>query len=286
MRLTFWFAEKGYELALGPALMAGAAAHGDEIEMRPLAEYRLPRTGGSIICGVVKREILWEHQMAGMPLLYMDKGYHRTRAPWGGKSLPGWWRLCWNATHPTGYLMDVTRPPDRWLKLGVKLAERRRGDKIILLGSSAKFHETERLPEPTQWAQGVIDTVRHISPCEITYRPKPSWAGAVAVNGASFDHANKVSVQDALAPAWCSITYGSISAVDSIVAGVPCIVLGNAVARPISGTSLSQVLDPYWAPTPRREQWAANLAYSHFTPAEIAAGTAWPIVKEQMRHAI
>lgn len=286
MRLTFWFAEKGYELALGPALIAGAAAHGDEVLMRPLAEYSLPRTGGSVICGVVKREILWEHQAAGMPLLYMDKGYHRARAPWGDRSLPAWWRLCWNATHPTAYLMDTTRPADRWQMLGVPLQERRRGDKIIILGSSAKFHETERLPHPTAWTQGVVETVRHISPCEIIYRPKPSWAAADPVRGTTFDHGAKVSVQEALSKAWCSITYGSIAVVDSVIAGVPCIVMGNAVARPISSTSLSHVLDPYWPAASRREQWAANLAYCHFTPAEIAAGTAWSILKEQMRHAV
>lgn len=286
MKFTFWTAPKGYEMALGPALITGAAACGDEVVMRPLEEYQLPATGGSIILGVVKREILWEHQAAGIACAYVDKGYHRARAPWRGENLPAWWRLCWNATHPTAYLMDTPRAADRWEKLGVQLQERRRGDRIVLLGSSAKFHETERLSHPTAWAQGVVNIVRHITPCEIVYRPKPSWRDAEPVEGAAFDHGGKAPVADALARAWCSITYGSISAVDSIVAGVPCIVMGNAVARPIAGTSLSQVLDPYWPAANRREQWAANLAYCHFTPAEIASGLAWSILKEQMRHAV
>ena len=286
MKFTFWQAPKGYETALGPSLIAGAEANGDEVIIRPIEEYRLPASGGSIILGVVKREILWEHQVAGIPCAYIDKGYHRARADWQGANLPAWWRLCWNATHPTAYLMDTVRPADRWTYQGVRLQDRRRGDRILLLGSSAKFHETERLPHPTAWAQGVVDTVRHITPCEIVYRPKPSWKGAEAVAGATFDHGGKSQVADALARAWCSITYGSIAAVDSIIAGVPCIVIGNAVARPISGTSLTQVLDPYWPAATRREQWAANLAYCHFTPAEIAAGTAWSILKEQLCHAV
>lgn len=285
MRVTFWFAEKGYEMALGPALIEGAAAHGDEVVMRPIAEYRSPPPGGSIICGVVKRELLWEHQAAGVPLLYLDKGYHRVRAPWRGGNLPGWWRLCWNATHPTAYLMDRARGADRWNQLGVQLQPRRRGNKLVILGSSAKFHQTERLPHPTQWVSGVVQVVQHISPAEIVYRPKPSWADAQPVEGTTFDHGGKTPVAGALADAWCSITYGSIAAVDSIISGVPCIVLGNAVARPISATSLSGILNPIWESEVRREQWAANLAYCHFTPDEIAAGVAWKILKETARHA-
>ncbi len=290
MRLTFWYAEKGYELALGPAIAAGAEVHGDEVMLRPLSEYRAPPAlgsgEGSMICGVVKREILWEHQLAGAPLLYLDKGYHRTRVGWYGQSLPGWWRLCWNAVHPTEYLMAKPRPADRWERLGIALQPRRRGRHVVILGSSAKFHETSRLPHPTKWTQDLVEAVQHITPAPIIYRPKPSWSAAEPVDGTAFDHGGKTAVSDTLADAGLSITYGSIAAVDSIIAGVPCVVLGNAVARPISATTLAGVKTPIWESERRREQWAANLAYSHFTPEEIADGTAWKIIKEQLRHAI
>lgn len=286
MHLTFFYAEKGYEMALGPALIEGAAAHGDTVVMRPLGEYRSPPPGGSIICGVVKREILWDHQAAGVPLLYLDKGYHRVRAPWRGGNLPGWWRLCWNATHPTAYLMDRPRPADRWERLGVTLAPRRTGDRVVILGSSAKFHQTERLPHPTEWTQGLVSALQHITPMGLVYRPKPSWADAEPIPGTEFDHGGKTAVANTLARAFCSVTYGSIAAVDSIIAGVPCIVLGNAVARPISATSIGSVLSPVWESQVRREQWAANLAYCHFTPDEIADGTAWKILKETARYAL
>lgn len=287
MHLTFFFAEKGYEMALGPALIEGAARCGDTVEMRPLAEYRSPPPGGSIVCGVVKREVMWEHQAAGIPCIHLDKGYHRTRAPWRGQNIPGWWRMCWNATHPTNYFMDWKRPADRWERLGVKMMDRRQGgDRILILGSSAKFHETERLPHPTPWTESLVGVLQHITPMEITYRPKPSWSAAMPVPGTTFDHGGKSQVTDALARAFVSITYGSIAAVDSIIAGVPCVVLGNAVARPISSTGIGGVLNPVWESAARREQWAANLCYSHFTPDEIADGTAWKILKEQAPHAV
>lgn len=286
MRLTFWFATKGYEMALGPLLTAGAAAHGDEIVMRPLEEYRGPTGDGGLICGVVKREVLWEHQARGVPLLYLDKGYHRAREHWRGLSLPAWWRLCWNAVHPTAYLMDRSRPSDRWQRLGVHLQERRPGKQVVILGSSAKFHETERLVHPTSWAKLLVAGIKRAGSWPIVYRPKPSWADAVAVDGATFDHGSKTEVAGALRGAWCSVTHGSIACVDSIVAGVPCVVLGQGVARPISSTTMAAVADPYWPPRAIREQWAANLAYCHFTPAEIETGHAWKILKEQAPHAV
>lgn len=288
MRLVFWFAEKGYELALGPALIAGAAAHGDTIEMRPIAEYRGPEGDGGIICGVVKREILWDHKEKGRLLVYMDKGYFRERAPWKGQSLPTYWRLVLNATHPTEYLMKGNCPPDRWERSGRSLRPRRTSTmgSIVILGSSAKFHHTEGLIEPTAWTQSVVDRINEFSTRTIVYRPKPSWADAQRVTGTVFDHGEKRSIENALEPAWCSVTYGSIACVDSILAGVPCIVLGNAVARSICSTDLADLEKPRWASVEERQQWISNLCYCHWTVAEIDSGIAWQTLKEQIANAV
>lgn len=283
-----WVAPKGYEKALGPAIAAGMAVHGDEIVMKPTEEYHGPEGDGGIIMGVVKREILWDHREKGVPLLYYDKGYIRDRAPWGDRSLPAWWRMCWNGTHPTDYLMAIPRPADRWEALKVPLAERQWNEKghILILGSSAKFHHTERLDHPTQWTRALVKALAHHTGRLLVYRPKPSWAAAEAVDGADFDHGQKTPVDGALKGAWCSITYGSIACVDSVLAGIPCVVLGNGVARDISSNFVKNVLIPHWASRAEREQWAANLAYSNFCPAEIQSGAAWKILKEQLPHAV
>lgn len=287
MRVTFFYAEKGYELALGPLLAEGAASHGDTITLKPLAEYDGPETDASLICGVVKREVLWDHQAKGHPLMYLDKGFHRTRAPFRGMNLPGWWRICLNDTHPTAYMMARNRPPDRFRMLGVTLAERKVGGKnIVILGSSAKFHHTMHLPDPTTWASQIVAYLEQVTSAQIVYRPKPSWSDAQPIQGAMFDHGMKNGVGQALDDAICTITYGSIASVDSIIAGVPCVVLGNAPAAPVSSRHLNEVLGPIWESRMWREQWAANLCYSHFTPEELANGTAWGILKETMRHAL
>lgn len=241
-----------------------------------------------MIMGVVKREILWDHQEKRVPLLYFDKGYCRDRLPLNGGSVPAWWRMCWQDVHPTAYLMAQARPADRWERMGLILAEPGApAEHIVIIGSSAKFHLTMRIDEPTAWAAQITKEVNRLLPAtKVIYRPKPSWKYAVPVDGAVFDHGHKTTLASALNGASCSVTYGSIGCVDSIISGVPCIVLGNAVAAPICGNYLKDVGFAYWAPRPAREQWAANLAYCNFTPAEIGDGTAWKILKEQMRHAV
>ncbi len=235
----------------------------------------------------MKREVLWDHQAAGIPLLYIDKGYHRVTAEWGGKYMAAWWRMCWNATHPTAYFMDTPRAPDRWRRHRIRIVRNAsRGERIVILGSSEKFHLSERLPHPTTWTQEIVDGIRRRTPMEIIYRPKPSWTGAEPIKGAEFSHGWKTAIRRDLEGAFCSVTYGSIASVDSILAGVPCVVLGNAVARPISSTSIKDILNPIWESQARREQWAANLAYCQFTPDEIASGVAWKILKETARYAV
>lgn len=286
MKFTFFYAEKGYEMALAPALIAGAAVHGDEIVLKPNADYAGPENDGGIICGVTKREVLWGHRSAGVPLLYLDKGYLRSRAPYGDRNLPEFWRMCWNATHPTDYLMRLKRPQDRMNGIEQAAHMPRGGERILILGSSGKFHLTHHLTEPQAWTRDVVGVLRDFSDREIVYRPKPSWKYAEPIEGTIFDHGEKTPVADALRHAWCAVTYGSIACVDAILAGVPVICLGNAVAAPISSTSLADVETPLWAEKDAREQWFANLMYCNFKPAEIASGFAWHEMKEQMRHAV
>ncbi len=283
MRWVLFRAEKGYERALGPALIEGAAAHGDEIIVRPMDEYRGPEGDGGIIFGVVRREILWDYQRAGVPVCYLDKGFIRESAPWNGEMIPKWWRLCVNATHPTDYMTDVDMPGDRWAATGVHAAPRQTtGTKIVIAGSSAKFHETMNLPPPTEWTATLVRKIRKRTDAEIVYRPKPSWRFAEPVAGTTFDYGARTRFTDILAEASVVVTWGSIASVDANLAGVPTIVLGNAPARPVSATDLDLIATPYWAPDPLRAQWLANLAYCAWTPQEIRSGQAWGGFRDQM----
>lgn len=284
MKVALWVSDKGYERTVGPLIQAGAARHGDEIGFRPFADYAGPEADAGLIFGVVKREILWDHNRAGHPLIYVDKGYLRARALWRGDSLPAWWRVCINDTHPTAYLMKRGRLDDRLAASGAVLHPRRAGRRIVIAGSSQKFHHTCGLPHPTEWATAALAEIRRHTDAPVVYRPKPSWKDAEPIEGATFDHGAKTPfpVDDV----GCVITYGSIASVDAIVAGVPVIVLGNAAARPIASTEISAVADPYWASDADRRQWMANLMYANWSPRELWDGTAWGVIKEQLVDAL
>lgn len=289
MKLVFYQAEKNYENALVGCLVEGAAAAGIELIVELAADYREPKADGAVIMGVVKREILWDHQKRNIPILVIDKGYSRDRMPFNGGSVPRWWRMCWQDVHPTAYFMNDSRPADRWARMNLPLFNRQHAPQtgnIVILGSSAKFHQTMQMEDPNTWTRMVRDGIHRHCRNPIIFRPKPSWKDAVPIEGMVFDWGHKSQVADTLACAWCAITYGSIACVDAICAGVPCIVLGNGVAAPISSPFLNDVTGPTWKPLSEREQWAANLAYCNFTPAEIGDGTAWKILKESMRYAL
>lgn len=287
MHLTLFTAPKGYEMALSPALIEGMRLHGDTVTMKPTEDYRGPEGDAGIIFGVVKREILWDHVAKGVPLLYLDKGYVRDRASWNGHRTPKYWRMCWNATHPTAYLMAHDYSPNRWMGLGMPLFTDRSNPNgpVVILGSSQKFHHTHHLPHPTEWARDVRRSIPLGQ--EVIYRPKPSWRDAEAIPGATFVHGDKTVAADTLAGARCSVTFGSIACVDSLMAGIPCLVLGNAVSKSLCNvSSLDELESLQWPGNSAIQRWGANLAYHQWTPPEIEDGTAWSHAREQLKYAI
>jgi hypothetical protein len=286
MRLTYFSGMKGYEPMLCETLRNGAARIGVDIDIVPTSEYAGPVGDAGIICGVSKREILWDYQKRGAPFVFLDKGFWRTRAPWRGGTPPGWWRAIIGDSQPTTYFQRQKRPDDRWKLLDVELAERRTdGRNIVIAASSHKYHLTYGLPDPTEWVASLVAEIRRHTDRPIVYRPKPSWGAAVPVEGTIFDHQGKSPFSDVLRDAWCVVTYGSMACVEAIASGIPCIVLGNAVARPIASTDVADIEAPLWVGPKTRRQWASDLAYCHWRLAELDDGTAWRTIMEEL-HAV
>ncbi len=82
--------------------------------------------------------------------------------------------------------------------------------------------------------------------------------------------------EEDLKDVWCVVTHVSACAVDAILSGVPAIVTGPSIARPISG----KIEDIEKPPTPDRERWLNNLAYSQFSVQDIKSGLAKAILDE------
>ncbi len=278
MKIGFLASDKPREHLLADAFLLGAKKHGHEAEVFPLQPE--PFVGPyDVACmvGVKSRELWRAHKAAGIPTIYLDKGYCRQKRKDG---VAGWeyWRVSINAHHPTARLSEERLPSDRLDELGLELKPwRKAGRQIVIAGSSMKYHEFYGLSNPTTYASGIVKGLREVTNRPIVYRPKPSWREAVPIRKARFSRPPE-SIGSVLQGAHALVTHGSNACFEAILAGVPCVILGDAVARPLSTTALENIEAPFLAKQRQRVQWLANLAYWQWTLKEMASGAAWDFI--------
>lgn len=285
LRITFWHSDKPRERILADAFQKGIEAAGfDTCELRAL-EPTVSVADCDLACMVgVKSAELWRaHVEAGRHCLMLDKGYSRHAMPGDVKQWE-YWRVAVNSHQPTRFIersmgqFDDTRSFPLQLPLQ---AWRKEGSKILLAGSSEKYHAFHKLSHPTRWATKVIEDIRAIAPDkEIVYRPKPSWREAEPIAGATYSRYEPI--EKALAKCWAMVTHGSNACFESVICGIPVIVLGNAIAKPISSTELEQLVEPRLATFAERHQWLNAVAYSQWRMPEFASGEAWATIRGQV----
>lgn len=279
MRVCFFSSEKARERLLADAFMRGVIEHGDDAFMRPLGDEGNTTIEAEcfVMVGVKSRELFHAHWSRGAHVIMLDKGYVRHSGP---GPIPTWeyWRVSVDAHHPTQYLMDTARPSDRFDRLNLEVQPwRTKGKQVVIAGSSAKYHAFYDLKDPTTFAKQII---KELLPRgrPIIYRPKPSWKEAVEIKGSIFSR-GKESIMDVLAGAHALVTHGSNATFEAMLAGIPSIVLGEAVAKPISSTSLTEIEDPRIASDEERLQLLHNLAYCQWRMSEFASGEAWSFIR-------
>lgn len=275
MRVCFHYSEKPRERILCEAFAEGVKLAGDDFEARPLGE--LADCDVAAFVGVKSRELFQGYWKKGTHTVLLDKGYHRAQYATGVR---GWvyWRVAVNAHQPTRYLSQG-RPSDRAERLGWSVPRwRNDGRHILFAGSSQKYHDFVGAGSATEFAEKMVRRISKYSTRPIIYRPKPSWEGAVAVRGAEFQ-GEYVPLADALRDCWAVVTHGSSVCVESILSGVPVIVLGDAVAKSISSTDVAEIESPRLASEQERLQWLSDLAYQQWTLQEFVSGEAWANIK-------
>ncbi|RWD00188.1 MAG: hypothetical protein EOS58_30885 [Mesorhizobium sp.] len=284
MKVCFFRSDKPREGLLADAFARGVIEHGDEAVVRLLTgeEQVASDCEVAVMVGVKSKELYQAHWRAGVHTIILDKGYCRGSA---GGPIKVWeyWRVAVDGHHPTRYLMKTPRPSDRLQKLRLTVNPWRNiGGHIVIAGSSAKYNAFYGLPDPTTYAESLVRLIREVSDRPIVYRPKPSWKEAVAIEGARFSYGTGETINQVLDGAHAVVTHGSNACFEAILAGVPCIVLGDAVAKPISSTDIADLESPLMVKRKERNQWLANLAYQQWTMSEFAAGEAWQIIRPQI----
>jgi len=174
------------------------------------------------------------------------------------------------------------RSSERAHSLGWHAVEWKSGDTVLLAGSSGKFHIMKGLElDPTEYAKQCVAEIRKHTDREIIYRPKPSWRDAVPIKGATFSRGTSTIEQD-LAKAHCLVTYGSNACFEAVRAGVPSIILGDAVARGISSNDLVDIERPRLADAKTVQQFLNNLAWFQWSTEEFKNGKAWGFISKQV----
>lgn len=261
---------KLYEQVLGAAFAEGAKRLGDH------TTFPLDYDGNAdlaCVLGVKDANLMNRYRQAGIPYLYWDKAYDRRQK--------GWFRVAINSNHPTRYLMQMDCPDDRRERFGWSPAKwRKTGNKIIVVGSSGKYHKLIGLQDATEYAEQTISAIRKYTDMEIIYRPKHTHESARPIPGTTWSIGGVFS--DILNDVWAIVVQGSNAGFEGLLRGIPSIVTGEAIVKPISSTRISDIMAPRLAGRDEIVKFMNALAYHQWTPNELTDGRAWTWLKSKL----
>ena len=285
MKVLCWYSQYKREENLMRRMADGIRLRGDtaKLMIRNMDDHAEDCDFAHVV-GVKNILMFQDYIKRGIPVAYWDKGYVRRlwRDQNGKEEWLDYWRVSVNMHQPLPFIEKAKKGPERAKAEGIKFQPwRKKGEAIIVDGSSAKHYAFHELGNPTDVAKAVIAEIKTKSDRPIIYRPKPSWTGAVPIEGTEYDHGSK-DYTAIFARAHALVTYGSNLCYDAALAGVPSIVLGQGVARPISSTSLEEIENPRLATDEERQQWVNNVAWCQFKKEEMNSGLAWDTIKEML----
>ena len=222
-----------------------------------------------VLRGIMKHKIIkrcWEDKRN---FYYMDTGYLGNRP---NPDNPNGWKH-WHRVVPNNLQHNavISRPADRWQRLGTKMRPEQRHNRNILLVAPDEKPCSFYGITLDEWMQTTIDALKQHTDRPIQVRERP----------ASRRDRKTQRAEDWLLDVHAVVTFNSSAATECILAGVPVFVTAPAnAARPVSNLDLSKIETPWFPSDDERHAWACHLAYGQFHTTELANGTAAAILKE------
>ena len=222
-----------------------------------------------VLRGIMKHKIIkrcWEDKRN---FYYMDTGYLGNRP---NPDNPNGWKH-WHRVVPNNLQHNavISRPADRWQRLGTKMRPEQRHNRNILLVAPDEKPCSFYGITLDEWMQTTIDALKQHTDRPIQVRERP----------ASRRDRKTQRAEDWLLDVHAVVTFNSSAATECILAGVPVFVTAPAnAARPVSNLDLSKIETPWFPSDDERHAWACHLAYGQFHTTELADGTAAAILKE------
>ena len=281
---AFYISEKERSARWAGFLVAGAKVHGDVVEVIPQTVFKEPIAGidGAMNLGLARaaKRIGEAYLAAGKHFVFFDKGYLGR-----GK----YWRVSVDEWQPLRYFQRFMRPGDRRAVVGPRALGERRGPNpervIVLAGACQNYSNYCNLGNVNDYNERVLAELREHTDRTIVYRPNPSWFtkhndefrpvhetipnGELSTPDVPFD--------TELERCHLLVTHGSSASVAALMRGIPVMVLGGGICRPLAltETGFPQIEEPHWPRDELREQFFRDLAYCQWTSEEYQSGKAW-----------
>lgn len=258
------------------ALMHGIRICGDGARHTKEEFYNGPTSDAAAFYGLYGkiRQAFIHYRQPPRKAVYVDLGYWKRTE--GGK-IHGYHKIAVNSRHPTAYFQQRNYPYHRFHQMGVPILPWKKGGRHILIaGMGAKAADVEGF-KPTQWEQAAVEELQRYTDRPIIYRPKPSWRNYVHIDGTILSPGDQ-RIEDVLEDCHAVVSHHSNVCVDAILAGIP-VFCWHGVASVMGLKDLSLIESPIYPEG--RDQWAANIAWTQWTPAEIKTGAAWRYLKDE-----
>jgi hypothetical protein len=223
-----------------------------------------------VLRGILKHKIMQRCWQDGRDFYYMDSGYLGNLP--GPRNPQGW--KTWHRIVPNDLQHQdiIDRPADRWQRLGIQPQPRRYGRRIVLACPDQKPCRFYGIDQAT-WIRNTVNQLQSLTDRPVLIRERASSRQQRTQQ----DPLNCMLQDDV----HVLVTFNSNAAVESILAGVPAIVLAPThAASPVAGTCLEQVESPPWPDTDKLYAWLCHLSYGQFHNTELADGTAYRILNE------
>lgn len=240
------------------AMAEGIRKCGDVAKLSPCS-LRKPDADVALMYGWKWRRMLQTYPQ----YLYADLGY------WVRETH---YRICVGGWSPQGYV-KAGLPADRLESFGLHPKPwNRRGDNIVIAGSSAKSAIEHGL-KPMEWEEKAAALLAPLGR-PIVFRPKDTDKMKRPLSGAAYDEG---PLSETLANAWAVVTHHSNTALDALLAGVPAHCETGAAAA--FSVPMDSIGDPPLLEG--REQFLADVAWLNWTLDEMRSGACWAHMKER-----
>jgi hypothetical protein len=224
-----------------------------------------------VLRGILKHKIMKQCLEDGNNFYYMDSGYVGNNV--GTRNSQGIKHYHRIVRNNLQHATITPRPSDRWDRLGVTPHPRRYGHKIIVAAPDEKPCRYYGIDQQQWVAETVAEIKRHTDRPVVVRERAPKRVDRVLNEPLS-----QVLTQDVHA----LVTFNSVAAVESILAGVPAFVLAPShVAQPVANRDLSQIEKVFYPDQDQLMAWCHSIAYGQYHVRELKNGIAFKMMQEQ-----